>query len=160
MKRIFFFLIVFGAGILVGALGIHFKSAVGYWQNLPAPSSAATPLPLQERSINPANIHSGEPAVRGAVFSMTSGGRAIGGVWECEGPAVIDFTFWSDERLYVLDGSVDVKYLGSRFTLNPGDTALFRAGTTATWDIPHRLKKVWVVHDPGQAARTLTRFLE
>nr|WP_281432466.1 cupin domain-containing protein [Desulfatitalea alkaliphila] len=111
---------------------------------------------MRDLTINPETVRSGEPKVRGVVFSTTSGGRAVGGVWSCEGPAEIDFTFGADERLYVLGGSVDVFYLGARFTLRQGDTALFRAGTTATWNIADRLEKVWVVHDPGRVARAMS----
>jgi uncharacterized protein len=159
MKRIAVVL-VFLAGLFAGALGVHLYPAIGYWRDLPAPSATATPLPMSKQSISPDSIRSGEPKVRGVQFSRTTGGTAFGGVWECEGPAVIDFTFWSDERLYVLEGSVEVDYLGNRFTLVPGDTALFRAGTKATWDIQGKLKKAWVAHDPGRSARSLSRMFK
>ena len=156
MKRLFWILFVFFLGAGAGVMGIYLKSGVEYWWRVPAPSSAAIARPMVERTVNPEIIRSGEPKVRSSVFSATTGGSAIGGIWECEGPAEVVFFFGSDERLWVVEGRVEVDYLDNRFTLGPGDTALFRAGTTATWNIPVKLKKVWVVHDPGRAVRAMS----
>jgi len=146
-------LIAFVIGIIVGVFSLQLLSARSYHRNVPAPSSSAIERPMRELSIDPASIRAGDPVVHGTTFSRTSGGSTQGGVWSCQGPAVIEFQFPADEWLYVLEGSVGVDYLGQKFTLEPGDSALFRAGTMASWDIPDMVKKAWVQHEPGSAIR-------
>jgi uncharacterized cupin superfamily protein len=160
MIRLILFLIVFIAGLVAGAAAMQFKFAAAYWQQLPPASSKAEPRPMREHSVDPAQIHSGSPTTRGLEFSNTNGGNVRAGVWEADGPAVVDFTFAADERLYVLEGSVAVQYLGNEFTLTAGDSAIFLAGTTARWDIPDRLTKAWVIHNPGRTTRALQPLFE
>ena len=155
MKRFFWTVVVFGAGIVVGVAGLQLRSAAGYWRNRLPSSSAAVSKPMQEGRIDPAYVRSGDPSTRSVAFAGTWGGGTTGGVWECVGPATIDITFNSDEHLYVLEGGVDVDYLGNRFSLNVGDAAFFRAGTSATWDVKTSLKKAFVTHAPSPTVKSL-----
>lgn len=136
--------IAFSIGLIMGAFGLHAWLSSKDSRGLPEPTTMPVSRPLEERSYDPARIRSGDPQVRGAVFSQIASDGVTGGIWECTGPAVIEVDFTANEWLYVLEGSVKVDYLDNRFSLNPGDTAFFRAGTTAVWSIENRLKKAWV----------------
>lgn len=75
------------------------------------------------------------------------------GLWAGDGPSTFRWTFDLDETVHVLEGQVQVDYLGHRFTLSPGEVAHFRAGTQAVWHVPQYLKKAYVLHDPGRVVR-------
>ena len=53
-----------------------------------------------------------------------------------------------DETVHLLEGLVEVDYQGRKFTLRPGDTATFHAGTRAVWHIPQNAKKAYTLYQP------------
>jgi uncharacterized cupin superfamily protein len=79
------------------------------------------------------------------------------GIWSCDGPATFEWTFWDDERVYILDGSVTIDYKGNQFTLKPGDTAFFLSGTKAVWHVPNYVKKTFVLEKPNRLVRLYRR---
>lgn len=121
-------------------------------------ATAMTPVP-----IDPSWVRSGTPKVSMNVTAVSPDGRTVSGLWACDGPTTFEWHFGSDETVVVLEGSVDIEYLGQRFTLRAGDTATFRAGTTAVWHVPERVKKMFTLQHaraPLRAWRRVVRAWE
>ncbi|MBL7545679.1 MAG: DUF861 domain-containing protein [Bdellovibrionaceae bacterium] len=70
------------------------------------------------------------------------------GVWE-SGPGVLTLEFKWSETVYILDGYAQIKNLktGEFFTLKKDTLALFEKGTTWSWHVPWKLKKVFTIID-------------
>jgi len=99
---------------------------------------------------------------RGAETVRSPDGRVVSGLWACEGPTSFVWHFSHDETVHLLEGRVEVEYQGRRFSITPGDTASFLAGTKAVWHVPHHAKKAYVLHQPSwlvRAWRKLGRLL-
>jgi uncharacterized cupin superfamily protein len=111
---------------------------------LPAPASQ----PLKEYAVDASWVSSGKPLFRTAETSRSADGRTISGLWSCEGPAIFEWRFDTDETLHVLEGEARVAYLGHQVTLRPGDVYTFHAGTRATWEVERYIKKSWTIHVP------------
>jgi uncharacterized cupin superfamily protein len=116
------------------------------------PSTVAVQRPLTAFPVDPSWVLSGEPHFRSTETVRTPDGSAYSGLWACDGPSTFQWTFGLDETVHVLEGQVDVTYNGHRFTLRPGDTATFHAGTQAVWHVPEHLKKAYTLHHPGRLA--------
>lgn len=147
-----------GATLAVAAL-VAYESVV-YHVGSPPPSAAAAARPLGEFSVNPGWILAGQPVFRGVETLRSADGKVISGLWACEGPASFVWHFGADETIHLIDGQVEVEYLGRRFSIAPGDTATFHAGTQATWHIRSHAKKAYTLHEPGwlvRAWRKVTR---
>ncbi|MEB0139148.1 MULTISPECIES: cupin domain-containing protein [unclassified Undibacterium] len=125
----------------------------------PAASQAAAPLSLLPFAVNPNWVLAGTPNFRAAEFFQSSDGKTRSGIFECDA-AKFEWHYQFDEAIYILDGSVEIDYLGHHFHLKAGDSALFRAGTTAIWEVPTHLKKSWTIHDAGAPARSLARLMQ
>ena len=140
------------AGALIAGAAIFgwqtWQSMRGAW---PA-SEAATPVVLRGYSVDPTWVRAGQPNFRTAEIVRSPDGRSITGVWACDGPSTFEWRFDLDETVYVLEGRVEVTYLGRQFTLEPGQTAVFKAGTRAVWHVPAHLRKVFKLHHPGRLA--------
>jgi len=124
----------------------------------PPASTTAQAKPLQPFEVDPSWVRSGEPNFRATVYSVSPDQRTMTGVWACDGPSSFEWHFSLDETVHVLEGRVDIDYQGRHFTLLPGDTAHFRAGTTAVWQVPQHLKKSFTLYKPGQLAHWLSRL--
>ncbi len=119
----------------------------------PVPSKEVVSRDLQPLEVNPAWIKSGQPRFMASeTLAMPAYGISTG-LWSCDGPAVFDWTFGTDETVHILDGEVEVHYLGNVLVLTEGDTAFFRAGTKAEWRVKKRVFKSFVLQDPGRLGR-------
>ena len=128
--------------------------------DVPGPSSQALAKVMQPMHVDSGWIKSGSPrfmAVESAVINAPMGSVSTG-LWSCDGPAIFEWTYWSDETVHILEGAARIAYLGKDFELKPGDTAFFRAGTKATWVVPDRVSKSFVLHDPGLLSRLYRRI--
>lgn len=142
--------------VLIGAVcGMALGLAVfagldaGRYIWLAAPtSSTATQTPLREFAYDPNWVKSGKPVFRNGETVHSPDGRTISGVWSADGPSTFEWTFYSDETVHLLEGSIDVNYLGHRFTMLPGSTSTFHAGTKAIWHVPQYAKKAYTAYRP------------
>lgn len=140
-----------GAALALLATGAY--ETVRYLAASPAVSTQAVDKPLGEFSVNPRWILAGQPVFRGAETLRSADGQTVSGLWLCEGPTSFEWHFAADETVHLLEGGVEVEYLGRRFSLSPGDTATFHAGTKAVWHVPTHAKKAYTLHQPGVAVR-------
>lgn len=123
---------------------------VGRYVSVSAPpSSNAVERPLLPFTVDPSWVKSGTPNFRAIETARSPDGRSITGLWECDGPTTFEWTFGLDETVHLLAGRVEVEYLGRRFVLEPGHTAVFQAGTKAVWHVPQHAKKVYKLYHPG-----------
>jgi uncharacterized protein len=115
-------------------------------------ATAMMPVP-----IDPTWVRSGTPKVSMNVTAVSPDGRTVSGLWACEGPTTFEWHFGTDETVVVLEGGVEIDYLGQRFTLRAGDSATFRAGTTAVWHVPERVKKMFTLQRASLPLRAWRR---
>jgi uncharacterized protein len=108
--------------------------------------------------VDPSWVKAGTPNFRMMPAWRSPDGRTETGVWACDGPSTFEWHYVLDETVYLLDGQVEVEYQGRRFTLNPGDTAFFGAGTQALWKVPTMVRKVYALHKPNKAGRLWRRL--
>lgn len=85
-------------------------------------------------------------------------------VWECtEGH--FKWHYSKDESVIVVSGEAFlIQDNGQEVRFGPGDVGFFSAGTTCTWRVPGRFRKVAVMRDPmwrplGFAVKAWNRFL-
>jgi uncharacterized cupin superfamily protein len=153
-------LIVAGSLALVLAVDLIAKAPtlIGYKADLgTSERHELTPDP-----VDPSWITSGSPVFHSTVFEGSAGSSEWSGIWECIGPASFVWHYSVDEVLYVLEGSAEIDYMGRRFTLQAGDSTEFVAGTTASWVVNGRVKKVFKAEKPGrlvQAARGVFEYV-
>jgi uncharacterized cupin superfamily protein len=127
--------------------------SIRYLRGAPAPSVEAVERPLGVFQVNPSWILSGKPIFRGAETMRSPDGRVVSGLWACEGPTSFVWHFSHDETVHLLEGQVEVEYQGRRFSITPGDTASFHAGTQAIWHVPGHVKKAYTLNQPGWLVR-------
>lgn len=123
----------------------------------PRPSTEALKREMHPMLVNPAWIKSGEPRFMVAETSLVDSVGVSTGLWSCDGPAVFEWTYGTDETIHLLEGAVEIEYLGQQLKLGPGDTAFFRAGTKALWTVRERAYKSFILHEPGRLARLYRR---
>lgn len=150
MKRHFFAWLL---GVLSALAAVHLWSTYAYLSVMPTRSHMAEPVPMQPVVGAPAVIRDGVPAFRAAHYSESADGRTSTGVWASDGPSTFEWHFGSDEEVYVMHGQVDVTYGGQQFSLRPGDTAVFLAGTSAVWHVPQHVTKSYTLHHPNALVR-------
>ena len=139
-----------GAGVVAALGGLAAIDAARYVSRAAGPSAEPVHRPLTGFSVDPSWVKSGTPNFRATETVRSPDGKSISGLWACDGPTVFEWTFGLDETVHLLEGQVHVDYLGQRFTLKPGDTATFHAGTKATWNVPVHAKKAFTLHRPGR----------
>lgn len=100
----------------------------------------------------------GKPRYRQLTFAHTPDGSSIAGLWSCEGPAKFQWRFDTDESVHILDGMVHVEHDGVERTFLPGHTAFFPAGAVTVWHVPERVKKSFVLSEPGRLVRLARRL--
>ncbi len=147
------------AAVLVTLLGVTSYQAIAYVTQVPAASSTAVSMPVQPFEVDPSWIKEGRPNFRASEFFKSHDGKTSAGIFECDGPSTFEWHYQFDETIYVLDGGVDIEYQDKKFSLKPGDTAVFRAGTNAVWHVPKGIRKSWTLHDAGKPARGLAKLL-
>jgi uncharacterized cupin superfamily protein len=108
-----------------------------------------------EAPIDPSWITSGTPVFHAVVFEHSPHWGTQSGIWECIGPAKFVWHYSVDEVIYVLEGSAEIEYLGSKFTLHAGDSTRFVAGTVATWVVTDRVKKTFRIQNPGPLIKAM-----
>lgn len=126
-----------------------------YLMQAPPASASAAPLPMAPFTTDPrwVKIKSGTPNFRASEITRSADGSTQVGQWACDGPTSFEWSFGLDETVFLLDGLIEIEYLGRKFTLKPGDSATFLAGTKATWTVPQKAHKVFVLHDHGYALK-------
>ena len=102
---------------------------------------------------------SGTPTFRSNTFGTSQDHSSSSGIWECVGPTQFVWHYGTDETIYILEGSAEIEYLGKKFTLAAGDSTHFAAGTSANWVVRERIKKTWVLYDPGRLVRFMRRLV-
>jgi uncharacterized protein len=141
---------VIGAAIALAATSV--TSARNHATRLAAPSSAAAAMPLKPIEVDKSWVKAGTPNFRMATYASGLGNTT--GIWACDA-STFEWHFGSDELVYITDGAVEIDYLGNKFTLNVGDTALFLAGTKAVWHVPQGLRKSFTLYQPNAITRWL-----
>lgn len=145
-----------GALLALSLMGLW--EAGRYLHRAPAPSAATVNKPLVGFSVDPSWVKSGTPNFRAVETARSADGKSITGLWACDGPTTFEWTFGLDETVHLLEGRVEVDYLGKRFVIQPGDTAVFHAGTKAVWHVPSHAKKVFKLQHPGKLVLAWRRF--
>lgn len=145
------------AGIALGAAAssaaVPGYEALRYLSRPPSATVEPVKKPLLRFWVDPSWVHSGVPDFRHAEMGRSPDGRTISGLWACDGPSTFEWAFSMDETLILLEGTVEVEYLGKRFTIRPGESATFLADTKAVWHVPRHMKKAYTVYSPHRVVR-------
>lgn len=136
--------------VLVALLGWGYARQLHHDQG---PSAQELQRPLELIAIDPSWIKSGTPVFKLAQTTYIPSANVTTGLWSCDGPALFEWTFSSDETVHILEGEVEIDYLGKKMTLQVGETAFFHANTKALWHVPKRVLKSYTLHDPGRLVR-------
>lgn len=155
MKKNLF--VALGGALTALALMVAWDS-VAYLRHADPASVSSVHRPLAAFQVNPEWVLEGTPNFRATEIRKSIDGRSTTGLWACDGPSTFEWQFWQDETVHLLEGQVDVKYQGRQFTLKPGDTATFIAGTRAVWHVPEHAHKAFSLHEPGRLVRLLRRL--
>lgn len=150
-------------GVLVTALGVGAYSSARYLYSNRLPLTQDIDHNLRPIQVPADWIKSGKPVFLYNQYAQSSDGKYATGIWSCEGPTTFEWQFDADETVHVLDGRVEIDYLGKHFVLEPGDSAFFQAETRAVWHVPRYLRKSYTLHHPNllvRAARRLLNVLE
>jgi uncharacterized protein len=92
-------------------------------------------------------ILSGAPVATGKKLAKSSDFTSYVMVWECT-PGNFTWRYNKDETLVVLTGEVFItNENGQERRLGPGDLAFFPGGTSATWRVTAKVRKVAVVRE-------------
>ncbi len=92
--------------------------------------------------INPEWIVDGNPVARMAELSRSRDGTTVSVAWDCTAGS-FRWYFGVDETVHILAGSVIVAGEdGVERQLNPGDVALFHAGSWTTWRVETYVRKL------------------
>lgn len=124
------------------------------------PDMAITAASLDAIELDPAPIRpewilDGRPVARCRQWSDSSDGTTSAMVWDCTAGR-FRWYFGGDEIVHIIEGEVIVSGDGApERTLKPGDAALFRAGTWATWHVPNYVRKHAICRDSLPVAITL-----
>jgi len=141
-------------GMLLTVAAMEVWDAVDYVQDLPTHNlGISTPQPMLHVANPSATLQTGNPLFRVAHYSIAPGEASGSGVWACDGPSTFEWNFGSDEVVYLIEGEVQVSYLGKQFTIRPGETSLFLQGTSAVWHVPNGLLKSYTLHHPPLLVR-------
>ena len=134
---------------------------------LPEISYALQNATLIPSPINPNWIEEGDPRATAALLATSVDGSTATFLWECTAGKFI-WRYGGDETLHFLEGTVVISSEGvppRRF--GPGDTVHFTRGSSATWVVHDRVRKIAfcrrALPAPAQrltrAARTTVRWL-
>ncbi|MES2883727.1 MAG: cupin domain-containing protein [Pseudomonadota bacterium] len=109
--------------------------------------------------VNSAWVLEGTPRLQTTHFFKTSDGKISAGLWEATGPAKFEWHYGTDETVLVLEGGAKLTYNGTTREVGPGQSIYFPAKAVVVWEVPARIKKTWVLHEPGRVARRLRPLL-
>jgi uncharacterized protein len=146
-------------GVLITALGIGAYSSARYFHANRLLVNQDLDHGLRPIQVPADWIKSGKPVFLYNQYAQSSDGKYATGIWSCEGPSTFEWQFDSDETVHVLDGRVEIDYLGRHFVLEPGDTAFFQAETRALWHVPRYMRKSFTLHHPNLIVRFARRLL-
>jgi uncharacterized cupin superfamily protein len=128
------------------------------WEFGSTPNLPVRHEPLEPLTVDASWILEGKPTFRHHAFSKLASSDSLAGIWECDGPAKFIWKLQTDETLYVLDGHVEIEYLGVAYSLHPGSVAEFPAGSTVHWNVPNHIRKAFTISQPGRVRRLLRKF--
>ncbi|KLL95097.1 MULTISPECIES: cupin domain-containing protein [Rhodococcus] len=115
---------------------------------------------LRDDPINPAWIREGAPVARSGQWATSADRTTTTHVWDCTAGR-FDWHFGVDEIVHIVEGSVVVSSVDSEpRTLRAGDAALFRAGTTALWEVPEYVRKHAILRRHLSPAARFTQKVE
>ena len=104
-------------------------------------------LSAEEMSISPNWVLSGTPIsrIKSVVRSRDWMSHVV--VWECTG-GTFKWRYRQDEVVVIVSGEVFITTEeGQERRLGPGDLAFFPAGSSSTWRVPERVRKVAVIRE-------------
>ncbi|MFZ6774267.1 cupin domain-containing protein [Undibacterium sp. SXout7W] len=146
-----------GIALTLAAIGSY--EALRHVNNIAPASSSVVSAPVQPFEVDPSWVKEGTPNFRATEFFKSSDNKTSSGIFECDA-STFEWHYQLDEAVYILEGAVEIDYQGKKLHLKPGDTAFFRAGTTALWHVPQHIKKTWTLYDAGKPARALATLLK
>jgi uncharacterized protein len=98
---------------------------------------APSPIPASD-------VIDGQPEASTLVLTDRPGGLSTG-LWSCTAGR-FRWHYTSDEVIHIVEGeAVITDQNGVVFSASAGDVIHFAYGTSAVWDVPERVKKVWVI---------------
>jgi uncharacterized cupin superfamily protein len=109
--------------------------------------STAFELSAEEMPISPKWVLSGTPIsrIKNVVRSHDWTSHVV--VWECTG-GTFQWRYRQDEVVVIVSGEVFITTEeGQERRLGPGDLAFFPAGSSSTWRVPERVRKVAVIRE-------------
>jgi uncharacterized cupin superfamily protein len=107
--------------------------------------AASTMTDLDAAPIVPSWILSGAPEARNKLLANSEDRTTYIMAWECT-PGRFDWHYTEDETLVIVSGEVFISnQAGQERRLGPGDMAFFPAGSSCTWRITEKVRKVAVV---------------
>jgi uncharacterized cupin superfamily protein len=103
----------------------------------PAASAALNPAPIY-----PKWIRDGAPVAQNTRLATSRDKTAYTMAWECS-PGLFDWHYAEDETVYIISGEVFIRTKdGSERRLAAGDMAFFPAGSSCTWRVTERVRKI------------------
>lgn len=114
---------------------------------------------MQSSLIDPSWIVEGDPQARVASVSRSADGQAWTDLWDCTAGR-FRWHYAIDETIHILEGGATVvDQDGKTWTLTPGSTVTFHAGTAADWHVPTYVRKVAFCHNPTPySVRTIMKI--
>jgi uncharacterized protein len=107
--------------------------------------AAADLVELEPDPISPAWILSGTPEARNKVLMKSHDRTSSIVVWECTAGR-FEWHYGEDETVVVISGEVFISTgNGEERRLGRGDMGFFPAGTSCTWRVPDRIKKIAIL---------------
>ncbi len=101
-------------------------------------------LELEDWPLEPEQVVSGAPRVRGVVLHTSEDGRIERGVWEHGVGVSTDVE--ADELFVVVSGRATIEIEGGpTLEVGPGSAAVLRAGDRTVWRVHETLRKVFQV---------------
>ncbi len=147
-------------GVILGAaasFAVH--NVYASWQHSKlsmAPGTGAINHQIAPFKVNPDWVKQGQPNFRATEFYRSADGQTTSGLFECDA-SVFEWHYDKDEAIYILEGSVELEYLGQKFTLSAGQSTFFKAGTVALWRVPEKIKKTWTMYEAGRPVKQLSK---
>jgi uncharacterized cupin superfamily protein len=97
---------------------------------------------LKSAPIRPEWIIEGQPRARNQVLAMSKDRMATTLVWDCTAGR-FRWVYDTDETIHILEGEVQLTNVdGQTKRLSAGDVVFFPAGSTATWQVDHYVRKL------------------
>jgi uncharacterized protein len=127
-------------------------------------AAAVAAADLEPAPISTDWVLDGSPEARNKILAESSDGTSYVVVWECSAGR-FNWHYAEDETVVVISGEVFVTTEnGEERRLGEGDMGFFPAGSSSTWRVPDRIKKVAVLRKDlplalGFGVRAWHRFL-